>query len=54
MYGDVHGTNSPESIRHSNVVPGSVEENVNVGVGEAPLPDGPPSIVVCGPAESST
>jgi hypothetical protein len=52
--GEVHGANSPLSMRQSNVVLASNEENVNVGVAEAPLPVGPTSMTVCGAAESST
>lgn len=38
----------PPSTRHSNVEPGSLEENMNVGVGSVVVPDGPESIVVSG------
>ena len=41
-------------MRHSKRAPASLEENVKVGVEEAPVPLGPLSMTVSGAAESST
>jgi hypothetical protein len=55
VYGESHENVPPPSIAHSNVEPGSLEENSNVGVVSvivAPAA-GPASIVVCGAVVST-
>ena len=46
--GEVQLANVPESTRHSNVEPVSVEVNVNVGVLSLVGPDGPAVMLVSG------
>jgi len=50
--GEEHGLNGPPSIEHSNLEPGSLEENVKVGVLSATGPDGPDVIRVSGGVRS--
>ena len=49
----MHGSNPALVTKHSNVEPGSVEVNVNVGVLSLVNPVGPPVIVVSGTTEST-
>ena len=46
--GDVHAVNVPPSMRHANVEPTSVAENVNDAVRVVTVPAGPPMIDVSG------
>ena len=46
--GDVQGVNGPPSMLHSNVTPGSGEENVKVAVRPRMRPEGPLTIAVSG------
>ncbi len=50
--GDVHGANAPASSLHSNVEPGFVELNVNIGVVSFVGPSGPCASVVSGASVS--
>ena len=50
--GEVHGSQAPPSIRHSNVEPGSSALKVNAALSVAIVPVGPESICVSGAVSS--